>query len=109
MAAATGQETHGVELDYDIFENVRPPNPASPTPYITPRSFDFRLKAGSKAVDAGVRLPNVNDDFAGQAPDLGAYEPGKPLPVYGPSTAPPRSRFTAEPCFPDPCPSSTTH
>ena len=30
MAAATGQETHGVEVDYDIFENVRPPNPATP-------------------------------------------------------------------------------
>jgi hypothetical protein len=35
-------------------------------------------------VDKGVRLPNVNDDFTGQAPDLGALETGKPLPVYGP-------------------------
>jgi hypothetical protein len=51
-------------------------------------NFDFRLKAGSKAVDAGVRLPNVNDDFAGKAPDLGAYEAGKPLPIYGPRSAP---------------------
>ena len=59
-----------------------------PTPCITSPSFDFRLKPGSKAVDAGVRLPNVNDDFGGQAPDLGAYETGKPLPVYGPRTAP---------------------
>ncbi|HEY2930972.1 MAG TPA: hypothetical protein VGK99_04435 [Acidobacteriota bacterium] len=31
-----------------------------------------------------MRLPNVNDDFTGQAPDLGALETGKPLPVYGP-------------------------
>jgi hypothetical protein len=42
------------------------------------------LKADSKAVDAGVKIPNVNDGFAGRAPDLGAYERGQPLPVYGP-------------------------
>jgi hypothetical protein len=44
---------------------------------------DLRLKAGSKPVDAGVALPNVNDGFAGRAPDLGAYEAGAPLPHYG--------------------------
>ena len=90
MAAATGQETHGVEVDYDMFENVRPPNAATPHAVYHAASFDFRLKAGGKAVDAGVRLPNVNDDFAGQAPDLGAYEAGKPLPVYGPRRGPTR-------------------
>ena len=25
LAAATGQETHGIEIDYDIFESLRPP------------------------------------------------------------------------------------
>jgi hypothetical protein len=35
-------------------------------------------------VDAGVRLPNVNDGFTGKAPDLGAYEVGEPVPHYGP-------------------------
>ena len=25
LAAATGQETHGIEVDYDIFESLRPP------------------------------------------------------------------------------------
>ena len=45
---------------------------------------DLRLKAGSEAVDAGVSVPNVNDGFAGKAPDLGAYELGRPLPHYGP-------------------------
>jgi hypothetical protein len=47
-------------------------------------SLNFRLKAGSKAVDAGVRLPNVNDGFSGRAPDLGAYEVGRPAPAFGP-------------------------
>jgi hypothetical protein len=87
LAAATGQETHGIEVDYDIFENLRPPVPPDSSKPGTPyeaMNLNFRLKAGSKAVDAGVRLPNVNDAFAGRAPDLGAYEVGQPIPVYGP-------------------------
>ena len=84
LAAATGGEMHGVEVDYDIFERVHPPDPKTPHAVYHAADFDFRLKAGSKAVDAGVRLPNINDDFSGQAPDLGAYELGKPVPVYGP-------------------------
>jgi len=84
LTAATGQEAHGVELDYDIFENARPPDPKTPHAVYHAADFDFRLKPGGKAEDAGVRLPNVNDDFTGQAPDLGAYEIGKPLPLYGP-------------------------
>jgi hypothetical protein len=47
------------------------------------------LKAGCNAVDAGAVLPNINDGFAGPAPDLGAYELGQPLPVYGPRGAAP--------------------
>ena len=27
LATATGQETHGIEIDYDIFESLQPPNP----------------------------------------------------------------------------------
>jgi hypothetical protein len=26
----------------------------------------------------------VNDGFTGKAPDLGAFERGKPMPLYGP-------------------------
>jgi len=29
-------------------------------------------------------LPTINDDYEGKAPDLGAYELGRPLPHYGP-------------------------
>ena len=43
-----------------------------------------RLRPGSSAVDAGVPLPNVNDGFAGEAPDLGCYEMGSDRPHYGP-------------------------
>jgi hypothetical protein len=89
LSAATGQETHGIEVDYDVFESLRPPaTPDSSKPGIPYEAVDlnFKLKAGGKAVDAGVRLPNVNDGFAGRAPDLGAYEVGQPAPVYGPRT-----------------------
>ena len=86
IRAATGQETHGIEVDYDIFENLRPPDPAKPHAVYHARDLNFRLKPGSKAVDAGVFLPNVNDGFTGKAPDLGAYELDPPVPVYGPRT-----------------------
>ena len=46
--------------------------------------LNFRLKPASKAVDAGVMIPTVNDDFTGRAPDLGALEVGKRVPKYGP-------------------------
>jgi hypothetical protein len=46
--------------------------------WVTPGQFviepathlNFTLKAGSKAVDAGMKIPNVNDGFAGRATDL---------------------------------------
>jgi hypothetical protein len=83
LRAATGQEAHGVEVDYDIFESMRPPDPAGRHAVYHAVDLNFKLKAGSKAVDAGVALPTVNDGFAGRAPDLGAIEVGGPEPVYG--------------------------
>ena len=84
LRIATGQEAHGIELDYDIFENLQAPDAAKPHAIYHARDLNFRLKAVSKAVDAGIRVPNVNDDYSGKTPDLGAYETGRPLPVYGP-------------------------
>ena len=43
----------------------------------------MRLDAHSNAVDAGLRLPNINDDFTGKAPDLGALELSHDPPHYG--------------------------
>jgi hypothetical protein len=86
LREAAGQETHGIEVDYDVFRNVKPPDPARPHAVYRPDGVDFRLREGSPAVDAGVRLPNVNDDFTGAAPDLGALETGRPAPIYGPRT-----------------------
>jgi hypothetical protein len=59
------------------------PDKADPQHLYEPEDFDFRLKPGSRAVDAGAVLPSITDDFTGRAPDLGAYELDRPLPHYG--------------------------
>ncbi len=81
---ATGQEAHGIEVDYDIFENLAPPDPARRYQVYHSMDLNFRLKANSKAIDAGLVLPTINDGFTGKAPDLGAIESGKVEPHYGP-------------------------
>jgi hypothetical protein len=48
------------------------------------RAVDLRLKAGGAAVDAGEALPGINDGYAGKGPDLGAFELGQEVPLYGP-------------------------
>jgi hypothetical protein len=85
LARATGQEEHGIEVDFDIFEKMSPPDPANRHAVYHAMDLNFRLKDGSQAVDAGVVIPTVNDGYAGRAPDLGAIEVGKPAPKYGPS------------------------
>ena len=82
--AATGQEQHGLELDFDVFEQMIPPDPTKRHAVYHARDLNFRLKPGGKAVDAGVLIPTVNDHFTGNAPDLGALESGRPQPHYGP-------------------------
>lgn len=81
---ATGQEAHGVEVDFDVFERMTPPDPGKRHAVYHAMDLDFRIKPSGAAVDAGVRLPTVNDDFAGAAPDLGALEAGGAVPHYGP-------------------------
>jgi hypothetical protein len=84
----TGQEQHSILIDYDVFVNVKMSDKSDPQRLYNPEDFDFRLKPASGAVDAGVLLPTINDDFTGRAPDLGAYELDRPLPHYGPRSEP---------------------
>jgi hypothetical protein len=49
-----------------------------------PVAVDLRLRSGSAAIDRGIVLPGLNAGFTGQAPDLGCYEQGQPVPQYGP-------------------------
>jgi hypothetical protein len=80
----TGQEQHGIEVDFDIFESLSPPDPARRHAVYHAMDLNFALKPAGAAVDAGVVIPTVNDDFHGRAPDLGALETGGDVPHYGP-------------------------
>jgi hypothetical protein len=75
-------EKHGIEgitLD-ETFTNILFPDPPLPEK----KEQDLRPRAGSKIIDAALLLPNINDNFSGKAPDMGAYELGQQLPHYGP-------------------------
>jgi hypothetical protein len=43
----------------------------------------FRLQSGSPAIDKGIVIEGITDDYRGDAPDAGAYEFGGPLWVPG--------------------------
>jgi hypothetical protein len=80
FAAASGLETNGRQISRAAcFATLNVPGPA---PVPIPVQL-MTLKPGCNAIDAGVVLPNINDGFAGAAPDLGAYELGLPAPTYG--------------------------
>lgn len=84
IRTATGQEKHSRMVDYDVFKDLKP----SKSPHINiDDNFNFELRPDGPGVDAGIPLANINDDFTGKAPDLGAYEVGKPVPNYGTSVA----------------------
>ena len=78
---ANTTEKHAVQVGIDVFaEMIALPS----NPFPLKAVVDLRLRPGAPAVDAGEVLPNINDLFAGAAPDLGAYELGAPVPAYGP-------------------------
>jgi len=80
LREGAGIEQHGIIVALGLF--------AAPIEWPTVATLhqppDLRLRPGSAAIDAGQVLPNLNDGFQGNAPDLGAYELGDKLPVYGP-------------------------
>ena len=78
---ATGLEEHGLEVDYGIFTRAVPPEEAKT---YRPADYDLGLKRDARCVDAGMRIPQVTDDFHGTGPDLGCYELGRAPPHYGP-------------------------
>lgn len=43
----------------------------------------YQLKEGSPGIDAGVHLPNFNDDYHGAGPDIGAHEHGESRIFFG--------------------------
>jgi len=76
----TDYEPHGRQTALEVL--ATPVFPDDPGKAYEPQ--DLRVKPTSDVVDAATSLPNVNDGFAGKAPDIGAIEAGAELPVYGP-------------------------
>lgn len=81
FSKAAGIEAHAVRVHraetFDIADVIA----YAKTPFTEQR---LTLKEKCNSIDAGVAVPNLSDRFNGQAPDLGAYEWGAPLPHYGP-------------------------
>jgi Right handed beta helix region/Secretion system C-terminal sorting domain len=75
VVAATGiQEFHGIKGS---------PTYASEPPLTGPNPSGYFLASSSDGVDKGVPLNNFNEGFTGTAPDIGAYETGRPALQFG--------------------------
>ncbi len=86
LAEKSGAEKHHVTVPgYDIFVNAEEPNHTTDKSVLYYASdIDLRPKPDSAVVDKGDVIPGVNDNYEGDAPDIGAYEAGRPMPTYGP-------------------------
>jgi chitodextrinase len=78
---ANTTEKNAVQAALDAFAATIALPSAAMTAYPVP---DLRPRAASVLENAGTPIANVNDGFTGSAPDIGAYEVGQALPVYGP-------------------------
>ncbi len=77
---ATTTESNGIRIDRSVF--LQPiAAPSLPLTKYAPQ--DLRPLAGG-LLDAGQVIANINDTFAGSAPDIGAHEAGTALATYGP-------------------------
>jgi len=79
------------DFDYDLYNgniNARPGserNGIKGVPIYDPNNGvgEFALDSSSPGYDAGVVIPNFNDNYTGAAPDMGAHEAGSPPMEFG--------------------------
>ncbi|MBI4057690.1 MAG: hypothetical protein HY399_09105, partial [Elusimicrobia bacterium] len=83
FCSQTGNERHSVRTN-GRSEWVTAPEPVGAVTHYGTADFDFTLVSNAASIDRGQIIPNINDNFAGAAPDLGALERGLPPPFYGP-------------------------
>ena len=81
MKAAGLYEPNGILLPSSPFASGLV-GPATSVTLLPPQNL--ALGAANAALDAAVLIPNVNDDFRGPAPDLGAWESGCLPFAFGP-------------------------
>jgi hypothetical protein len=90
LARRSGHEKHGVAVpDYGVFMAAKEPEwdiGIRGKKLYYPQDVDLRPRPDAMIVDAGCPIPGVSDAFAGEGPDIGAYEAGEPPPHYGPRT-----------------------
>ena len=87
----TGVTYHDPLGDYDLFNSHNEaypgaePNGIHGVPIYDRNNGDgeFALDPFSPGYDAGVVIPNFNDDYNGAAPDIGAHEAGSPPMEFG--------------------------
>ncbi len=82
--SATGQDQNSIIISVNDFRDLTLPDMNDMQALYNPEDFDLRLRPDSSAIDAGMVLPNVNNNFDGVGPDLGAYEGDQDIPQYGP-------------------------
>ena len=83
VRSAGNQEQHGV-VGVPVYAHSRP-------------AGDFSLDPGSPGFDAGVAIPNFNDDSRGRGPDLGAFEAGSAPMEFGVNAYPRVPQLTPAP------------
>lgn len=71
-----------IKNSYGVFEKLTSAMDREHT--YQPDELNFTLRPNGAPVDAGTLLPNINDDYVGNAPDLGAMEYGGPSKHFGP-------------------------
>ncbi|TYA78364.1 right-handed parallel beta-helix repeat-containing protein [Seonamhaeicola marinus] len=66
------KEFFGPESDNDFKNNAQFPK----TPFVSLQNKNFAPRNDSPIIDKGIIVKGINDNFKGEAPDLGAYEYG---------------------------------
>ena len=69
---------NGNQIYQNNIENLNPSQQCPDPHYVNPAAGDFTLMSNSPAIDQGMVIPPYTDGYVGPAPDIGAYEYGKP-------------------------------
>ena len=70
---------NGNQVYSNNFENQNSALQCPDPHYVNPALGDFTLTSNSPAIDQGMVIPSYTDGYIGPAPDIGAYEYGKPV------------------------------